>query len=61
MGKKKPQTKANRLVMVGMKLDPETLARVDALAEAMRVESPGARMTRSDALRILILRALGTS
>jgi len=59
MGKKKSQTKANHLVMVGVKLDTETLARVDALSEAMRVESPGARMTRSDALRVLILRALG--
>jgi hypothetical protein len=57
--KKKPESEANRLVMVGVKLDTKTLARVDSFAEAMRVESPGARMTRSDALRTLILKALG--
>lgn len=43
---------------LGLRLEAELLARLDALAARLAAETPGVRFTRSDAARWLLLRAL---
>lgn len=44
--------------VVPVRLPPDVLQALDALMERMRAERPGLRVTRSDAVRVLLLRAL---
>lgn len=41
-----------------IRIPAELLERLDRMAEVWRAERPGARMTRSDVLRVLLLQAL---
>lgn len=43
---------------LGLRLEAELLARLDALAARLAAKTPGVRFTRSDAARWLLLRAL---
>jgi predicted DNA-binding ribbon-helix-helix protein len=43
-----------------VRLDEQTLARIDALAEEMTRNAHGSEHNRSDALRVVILRGLET-
>jgi len=43
---------------VYVRLDDATLARIDRFAEHLAAEQPGLKLTRSDAMRVLIYRAL---
>jgi predicted DNA-binding protein len=43
----------------GFRLPTELIERLDAHAERMRKRAAGVRVTRSDAVRVLLTRALG--
>jgi hypothetical protein len=43
----------------GIRLPAEIIERLDQQVERMRKRTPGVRITRSDAMRILLARALG--
>ena len=43
---------------VAVRLDPALVAKLDAHVERMRRAAPGARMTRSDAMRQLLMEAV---
>ena len=43
---------------LGLRFEVELIERVDAHAERMRLASPGQRVTRSDAFRALVMKAL---
>ena len=46
---------------VAFRLPVELVERLDAFAEQMKAESPGLRVTRADAARLLLTRALDAS
>jgi hypothetical protein len=43
-----------------VRLDEEVLARIDRFAEKLAAEQPGFKPTRSDAIRILLHKALAS-
>ncbi len=43
---------------LGVRLEPELLEKLDAVAAQLAQESPGVRFTRSDVARLLLKRAL---
>jgi hypothetical protein len=46
------------VVHVAVRLDAALVARLDAWCDAVRARTPGARITRSDGVRMLLERAL---
>lgn len=60
MGKAKGSSKAkgSGTQLVAFRLEPEMLAKVDAFAREMEARVPGLAVTRTDAVRVLLTRAL---
>jgi uncharacterized protein (DUF4415 family) len=56
-GRGRPR-KDTATIQVAIRLDPETVARIDLYADQLRTEIPGVTVTRSAAIRALILQAL---
>jgi Arc/MetJ-type ribon-helix-helix transcriptional regulator len=46
------------MTTISVRLDDETTARLDRVAEALAGRVAGARLSRSDAIRVALLRAL---
>jgi hypothetical protein len=44
--------------IIGCQVSPEILAKLDEEGERLRAASPGARLSRSDVLRVVIVRGL---
>lgn len=54
----RPKSSGGANELVALRLPRELLERIDGYAERLREETPGMRATRTDAIRILVSKAL---
>ncbi len=57
----KSQTKQPSSQQIAIRMPSTLLERIDAFAEKLKLRSPGLRITRADAIRVMIENALAQS
>jgi hypothetical protein len=53
------ENEMGKTTLVAFRLEDELLKRIDAYAKQLEQETPGLKLARVDAVRVLLLRALG--
>jgi len=57
----KTQSKQQRSQQIAIRMPSNLLERIDAFAEKLKLRSPGLRITRADAIRVMIENCLAQS
>lgn len=48
-------------IQIAVRLEPEIVSKLDALAEELTAQNPGIRVTRASALRMMALRGIAAT